>query len=582
MRLRFRDPSWVLTLLAVGGALAVTLVLTGTRLLVPSEQAVIPSSEWDWTRDGVAIDPLVPDEPFQAGDVVVAMNGVPLETWAADAFRPPWSARLTPREAAPSLHDAVEFEVRREGRLETFLAPRLAFSATRASSVPLGLVAFGVGMLVLALILVVRRPRVTALRLLLVAAAANVADIVAWELDLQPTDLAVETPFLAAFCAAAVFNLIFWSSIAHILTIYPVRSRLAARSRWVIPVLYAAPIAALAIGLVVARIAGGTVLDWIGRWAAVQALVASGMLVVVLVATVSGYRRTREPRRHQVRWIALALGLAAAATIGLLTLPILLIGHPLVARSTVDLVALPVPIALALAVIRDRLFQVDLLARSRGRIVAARESERRRLRRDLHDGLGPTLAAIGLKLDLARERAAADSSGLQPLLDEIRTDVRSVISDVRRLARELRPPTLDSLGLVGAIGQQAVALGGAPGPSITVDVEGRLPALPAAVEVVAYRIATEAITNVVRHAGATSCVVRLSVDRDGLIVEVADDGRGIDVAAGSGVGLRSMDERASEVGGDVDLLARPGGGTIVRARLPLTDNDRNDRATEDQ
>jgi signal transduction histidine kinase len=97
--------------------------------------------------------------------------------------------------------------------------------------------------------------------------------------------------------------------------------------------------------------------------------------------------------------------------------------------------------------------------------------------------------------------------------------------------------------------------------------------LPAAVEVVAYRIATEAMTNVVRHAEARSCIVRLAVDRDGLVVEIEDDGRGIDPTAPSGVGRRSIDERAAEVGGEVDLLTRPGGGTIIRARLPLTDDD---------
>jgi signal transduction histidine kinase len=581
MRLRPRDPSWILMLLAVGSALTVTLILTGTRLLVPSEQAVIRSSEWAWTHDGVAVEPIDAGGPFRPGDVVVAMNGVPLETWAGDAFRLPWLPGSTPRDAAPDLRTSVQFDVRRDGNIMSIEAPRVTLSPDRASGAPVGVGIFGLGVLVLALFLVFRRPRVMALRLLLVAAAANLADIVAWELDLQPTDLAVQTPYLVAFCVAAAFNLVFWSSIAHILTIYPVRSRLAARSRFVIPSLYAAPIAALVLGLVVARLIGGTVLDWIDRWAAVQALIASAMLVVIIAATVAGYRRTREPRRRQVRWIALALGLAAGATLVLLTLPIVLIGHPLAARNTVDLLVLPVPITLAMAVIRDRLFQVDLVARSRGRIVAAREEERRRLRRDLHDGLGPTLAAIGLKLDLARERAESDSAALAPLLDEIRTDVRSVISDVRRLARELRPPTLDSLGLAGAIGQQAAALGGGSGPPIVVEVDGPLPVLPAAVEVVAYRIATEAMANVVRHAGASSCVVRLAVDRDGLVVEVSDDGSGIDPSAPSGVGLRSIDERAAEVGGEVDLVARPGGGTIVRARLPLSGDDRDDRGTEE-
>jgi len=581
MRLRPHDPSWTLTLLAVGGALAVMLVLTGTRLLVPSEQAVIPSSPWVWMHDGVLVEPLSPNDPFDRGDVVVAMNGVPLEAWATDAFRLPWAPRLVPPDAAPNLRDTVRFDIRRGGQVVSIEAPRLTLSLERVGGAPIGVVVFGGGVLVLALVFVARRPRVMALRLLLVAAAANMADIVAWELNLQPTDLAVQTPYLFAFCAGAVFNLAFWSSIAHILLIYPVRSPLAARSRFAIPALYALPILALAVGLVAARLAGGSVLDWIGRWAAVQALVASAMLLVIVAATVAGYRRTREPRRHQVRWIALALGLAAAATMALLTLPIALIGHPVVARNTVDLLVLPVPVALALAVLRDRLFQIDLLARSRGRIVAAREEERRRLRRDLHDGLGPTLAAVGLKLDLARERAATEATGLAPLLDEVRADVRSVISDVRRLARELRPPTLDSLGLAGAIGQQATALGGGSGPTIAVDIDEPLPALPAAIEVVAYRIATEAMTNVVRHAGATSCIVRIVVDRDGLVIEVTDDGRGIDPGAPDGVGLRSIDERAAEVGGEVDFLARPGGGTIVRARLPLTDDDRDDRPTED-
>jgi signal transduction histidine kinase len=577
---RARDPYWILTLFVVAGALATTLILTGTRLFVPSEQAVIRSEDWVWTHDGVTVEPLDPRGPFRAGDVVVAMNGVPLETWAADAFRLPWLARAAPAEAMPSLPDSIRFDVRRDGAIATIEAPRLTLSSDRVGGAPIGVVIFGVGVLALAVLLVIRRPRVTALRLLLVAAAANVADIVAWELDLQPSDLAVQTPYLYAFCAAAVFNLVFWSSVAHILTVYPVRSRPAARSRFVIPVLYAAPIAGLLLGLVVARLPGGTILDWIGRWAAVQALVASAMLVVILAATVAGYRRTREPRRHQVRWIALALGFAAAATLGLLTLPIALMGRPLVPRTTVDLLVLPVPIALALAVIRDRLFQVDLIARSRGRIVAAREEERRRLRRDLHDGLGPTLAAVGLKLDLARERAGPDPDGLGSLLDEIRTDVRGVISDVRRLARELRPPTLDTLGLVGALEQQATALGGGAAPSIVVVVDGALPLLPAAIEVVAYRIATEAMANVVRHAEATSCIVRLAIDRDLLVVEIADDGIGVDATAPAGVGLRSIDERAAEVGGEVDLIARPGGGTIVRARLPLTEDDRVGRGTE--
>jgi hypothetical protein len=111
------DPPWILTLLAVGGALAVTVILTGTRLLVPSEQAVISSSDWPWTHDGVGVEPVVPGGPFRSGDVVLAMNGVPLGTWAADAFRLPWTAAATPPDAAPNARNSVQFDVRRDGAI---------------------------------------------------------------------------------------------------------------------------------------------------------------------------------------------------------------------------------------------------------------------------------------------------------------------------------------------------------------------------------------------------------------------------------------------------------------------------------
>jgi hypothetical protein len=172
MRLRPRDTSWTLMLLAVGSALVVTLILAGTRLLVPSEQADIPSSAWVWTHDGVLVEPLGPNEPFHYGDEVVAVNGVPLEAWAANAFRLPWTARATSPDAAPNPRDMVRFDVRRDGQIVGVEAPRVTLSPDRVGGAPIGVVVFGGGVLVLALIFVARRPRVMALRLLLVAAAA--------------------------------------------------------------------------------------------------------------------------------------------------------------------------------------------------------------------------------------------------------------------------------------------------------------------------------------------------------------------------------------------------------------------------
>ena len=207
---------------------------------------------------------------------------------------------------------------------------------------------------------------------------------------------------------------------------------------------------------------------------------------------------------------------------------------------------------------------------SRERLVAAREEERRRLRRDLHDGLGPALAGMALKLDAARNRAG--DPNVDQILGELRGETQDAIADVRRVVYELRPPALDELGLVGALREQALRLSGveaagAGGLTIRVGAPEMLPPLPAAVEVAAYRIATEALTNVVRHANARHCTVRIAVNEH-LEIEVTDDGRGIGKPT-PGVGLSSMRERADELGGTCSVVLAEGGGTMVRAELPL-------------
>ncbi len=218
----------------------------------------------------------------------------------------------------------------------------------------------------------------------------------------------------------------------------------------------------------------------------------------------------------------------------------------------------------------------DDLARSRERLVVAREEERRRLRRDLHDGLGPALAAIGMRAEASAAVLDDDREAARRQLDALGDEVRNALADVRRLVDGLRPPALDELGLVGAIGQQAARLDGGrphePGAgSASIRVEGEpapLPALPAAVEVAAYRIAVEAMTNAVRHAGARTCRVHVAAGSQ-LTIEVVDDGRGLPDDAPAGTGLESMRERAAELGGEVAVERAPGGGTRVVARLPI-------------
>jgi len=205
------------------------------------------------------------------------------------------------------------------------------------------------------------------------------------------------------------------------------------------------------------------------------------------------------------------------------------------------------------------------IQQSRERLVNAREEERLRLRRDLHDGLGPTLAALVFKIDLIRQGAHRDPGGTAERLRELGGATQSAIADIRRLVYELRPPALDELGLVDALREQAAAL--SEGSGVVIDVRSNtLPPLPAAVEVAAYRIVTEAMTNVIRHAAAASCTVTFRLAKD-LEIEIEDDGTGFDTGTRLGIGVNSMRERATELGGTLEIAVD--GGTRISAHLPV-------------
>jgi two-component system NarL family sensor kinase len=203
------------------------------------------------------------------------------------------------------------------------------------------------------------------------------------------------------------------------------------------------------------------------------------------------------------------------------------------------------------------------LRRSRERLITATEEERRRIRRDLHDGLGPELAGVVLGLQRARRQIGSDSTAAASQLDALTAQTQQAIAEVRRLVYNLRPPALDELGLLGALQEQASTLG-----AITVDGPTPPPALPAAVEVAAYRIALEAMTNVSRHANAHEAKVRVSID-GALHIEITDDGSGLPKAYRAGVGITSMRERATELGGCCTIEPANPHGTVVRATLPL-------------
>jgi two-component system, NarL family, sensor kinase len=200
---------------------------------------------------------------------------------------------------------------------------------------------------------------------------------------------------------------------------------------------------------------------------------------------------------------------------------------------------------------------------SRAALVTAREEERRRIRRDLHDGLGPNLASMKLQLTAVARLLEAEPARAADLLGEVREGMDDTTADIRRLVYGLRPPLIDELGLIAALRNHPSVHSGL---EVTVHPE-QLPELPAAVEVALYRIASEAIHNAVRHSGGRRCQVNIAVAADEVQMTICDDGRGLPDPLVDGVGVSAIRERAAELGGTVELTSN--GGTTITTVVPL-------------
>jgi two-component system NarL family sensor kinase len=212
----------------------------------------------------------------------------------------------------------------------------------------------------------------------------------------------------------------------------------------------------------------------------------------------------------------------------------------------------------------------DVLQTSREQIVIAREEERRRIRNDLHDGLAPTLSSFQLQLGAIRRLVPQNPAQAEQMIVELSADLRQATAEIRQLVYDLRPPMLDELGLIKALSHMRLA-----GASLELDViaPDPMPTLSAATEVAIYRIATEAIHNVVKHAHATTCTISITVDAETLTLTITDDGHGMSASHRNGIGTESMRERAAELGGTCSVQPAEPLGTRIEVRLPWRDDN---------
>jgi signal transduction histidine kinase len=228
------------------------------------------------------------------------------------------------------------------------------------------------------------------------------------------------------------------------------------------------------------------------------------------------------------------------------------------------LLAAPVAVAVHATLLAEE------LQRSRSRVVAARDDERRRLRRDLHDGLGSILTGVGFKADAARNYVRSQPDEAIELLTQLRAETTAALEDVRRLVYDLRPPVLDDVGLLEALRRLAERSGRRPDGqplTITLDLPAELPPLPAGVETATYRIAAEALTNVVRHSDASWALIRMTVDTS-LHLSIVNERPAPGPTWTPGVGLAGMQERAAELGGVLSAGPKDQGG-VVSVTVPL-------------
>jgi signal transduction histidine kinase len=742
-------PSVSLSRAVAVGTAAILLALAATsiayRASQPSDGTRPGYVAASMSREGVVVSPIPGAEtPLADGDMIVAIEGTSLESWLLTGRQPPDAA----------IGDTIVYEVVRDGSLLELEVPLRAFPLGAILLESWGTVLFVVVTLLMAGFVYARRPLAPGSTPLLVIGSSLVGSSIPWLLRFQAIDMARGAGFWIWLAGAFAAYAVIWSASLHFALVFP--RRLPGVRRGTIAAVYLVPLAIIGSWIGAGAIGSGSLLHSLNSAVTVQLAMVLLTSAAIVGCMVLQHRGAGEPRlRQQARWVTWGAGTALTLVTAGWFLPELLTGRPILPWNTLGLSGLPFPTAVGIAVLRHRLFDIDvvinrtlvyggltatviavyvamaafigslipregslatsllatgvaalaalpirdrlqravnrlmygdrdepyraitrlgerlsasltaeailptvvatvasalrlpyvaielgsgevttiaaatgdpddrqlvrmplvdqgeqigelivaprapeeafsradeqLLAglaheagraarsvrliaeveRSRRQLVAGREEERRRLRRDLHDGLGPAVAAARLKVEAARSLAARRAGDATSLLDELDADLAGLLEEVRRISRGLRPPALDELGLMPALRAQAANFTVDSALDLRVEGPMELPPLPAAVEAAAYWIALEALTNVSRHSAATHCRVRVRLG-DGLEVEVEDDGVGIQAETPRGVGLTAMRERASEVGGTFRIEARADAdGTRVVAHLPL-------------
>jgi signal transduction histidine kinase len=738
----------------------------GYRISSPSDGTKVGGMGNPYLPGGVTVDEALGHSGatgLEPGDRVVAFLDRPIDSWL--------DSLIDPAATRPSLSEGevVRYTVARAGQSIPLRSIAARFDPIAALGQAWGVLLFALSMQIAGIYLFLRRPREPAARALLVAGTGMFTSSVPWALGLQASDLALVTGFWLYAVPAGVAYALAWSGALHLALVFPRQISFADGRRRIVTIAYIGPIGGLLALIVATGLVSGHVQPALQVWFTGQGVVEVGGIICAIGLMSYSYWRLVDPiGRRQLRLVAGAVALASSSALVLWFVPQLVMGAPLIPRSAVALLALPIPITLAMAINRYHLFDLDTvlnrslvyvgltagvvvtyattvavlsrfipgnapfaaallgtgavavvalplrdrlqrsvnrvmygdrdqpedalrrlgqrleasidpqtvlstlvatvaealrspfvaieldrdgaatveaahgvipidaggsrelerfpivyrgqtvgklvvcprdvdepfstadrrlvadlarqagpaveavrltsdLRRSREELVTAREEERRRLRRDLHDELGPAMAGSLMKLRAARSLMAAEPARAAGLLDDLEADVGGMVDEIRRIARNLRPPSLDELGLLGVLRMRVAAFDEGPrdsGLKVALDAPNELPPLPAAVEVAGLRIALEGLTNAARHSGAAHAQVSVSIDGDALVVAVTDDGKGVPADIAPGVGLTSMRERTDELGGSIQVLSPGGGGTTVIARLPVASGQR--------